>query len=96
MAGAFPGLNLSSNGMAELMVIRLGFQMALQQNMGNMKVYDDAQGEVIKANCSVIPANEDGVFIRDIKSLCASLNIFNINYMSRDCNNVVTVLLSSL
>ena len=48
---AFLGFDANSSIMTKLLAIRLGLQVASQYNMGNLKVYNDAQGEVLKINC---------------------------------------------
>lgn len=75
MALAFSTIGALLVGQAELVAMRLGHQLVLNYNLGSMCLFSDAQAEVLKVSSPSMFANEDGVLVRDIKMLCARLNV---------------------
>ncbi|KAL5537593.1 hypothetical protein UlMin_044857 [Ulmus minor] len=78
----------SSVGMAELMAVKAGLQMAKDYGQSSLIVYCDAVNEVAKLQRNALPANEDGIMISDIKQLASTLNVVSFNSFSRICNGV--------
>ena len=87
-AGVWPGQQASSVGLAELMAVKAGLQMAKEYGLSSLIVYCDAVNEVAKLKQNALPANEDGIVISDIKQLASTLNVVSFNYFSRICNGV--------
>ncbi|KAL5549547.1 hypothetical protein UlMin_004778 [Ulmus minor] len=88
ITGVWPGQQASSIGMAELMAVKAGLQMAKDFGHNSLVVFCDAVNEVAKIQRNGIPANEDGIVIHDIKQLALTLDIVSFNSFSRICNGV--------
>ncbi|KAL5577919.1 hypothetical protein UlMin_019618 [Ulmus minor] len=88
VAGMWPGQQASSVGMAELMAMKVGLQMAKDYGQSSLIVYCDAVNEVAKLQRNALLANEDGIVISDIKQLASTLNVVSFNSFSIICNGV--------
>ncbi|KAL5564839.1 hypothetical protein UlMin_028003 [Ulmus minor] len=88
VAGVWLGQQASSVGLAELMAVKAGLQMAKEYGLSSLIVYCDAVNGVAKLQRNALPANEDGIVISDIKQLASTLNVVFFNYFSRICNGV--------
>ncbi|KAL5579373.1 hypothetical protein UlMin_011815 [Ulmus minor] len=88
VAGVWPGQQASSVGMAELLAVKAGLQMAKDYEQSTLIVHCDAINEVAKLQRIDLPANEDGIVLSDIKQLASTLNVVSFNYSPRFCNGV--------
>ncbi|KAL5563849.1 hypothetical protein UlMin_033596 [Ulmus minor] len=88
VAGVWPGQQASSVGMAELLAVKAGLQMAKDYGQSPLIVYCHAINEVAKLQRIDLPTNEDGIVLSDIKQLASTLNVVSFNYFPRICNGV--------
>ncbi|KAL5581032.1 hypothetical protein UlMin_013474 [Ulmus minor] len=87
-AGAWPNLQVSHVGQAELQAVFLGLGLASVNGLSKLMVYCDASCEVAKINSSALPVNEDGFLIEGIRQFCSLLNVISVDYVSRRCNTI--------
>ncbi|KAL5550218.1 hypothetical protein UlMin_000394 [Ulmus minor] len=88
VVGVWPGQQASSVGLAELITVKAGLQIAKEYGLSSLIVYCDAVNEVAKLQRNALPANEDGIVISDIKQLAYTLNVVSFNYFFRIYNGV--------
>ncbi|KAL5553367.1 hypothetical protein UlMin_040768 [Ulmus minor] len=87
-AGAWPNLQVSHVGQAELQAVFMGLGLASVHGLSKLMVFSDASCEVAKINSSVFPVNEDGFLLEGIRHLCSLLNVISVDYVSRHCNTI--------
>ena len=60
--------------------------------VSDLHVFSDSLGEVHKLKSSIVPINEDGFVVRDIRAPGDLLNVLSFSYMSRSYNLITHIL----